>query len=124
MAAAIVGLSGCASTWHLQMMSRDSGKVYSGIAQGDGSGGGSVTVTIEDRSYTGPAVRTAANESFGFFQTYGRGGLNAVGSTQSFGGTVYDNSGLRCDLTGDGHGHLGGICLNDKGRVYDVVASR
>jgi hypothetical protein len=130
----VVTLGGCAggSRWQVQMMPRDSGTVYSGVGQGDGSGGGSVAITIEGRTYTGPVVRTAANESFGFFQAYGSRGVNAIGGSQSFGGTVYvkgilsspDNRGLRCDLTGDGHGHLGGICVDDKGRVYDVVASR
>jgi hypothetical protein len=35
-----------------------------------------------------------------------------------------DNRGLRCDLTGDGMGHLGGICVDDDKRIYDVLAHR
>jgi hypothetical protein len=129
---AVVGSAGCARTWQVQMLPRDSGKIYTGMAQGDGSGGGRVTITIEDETYTGPAIRTSANESFGFSQAYGSRGLNTFGIAQSFGGTVYvkailssaDNHGLRCDLSGDGHGHLGGICVDDKARVCDVVATR
>lgn len=129
---ALLVLPGCAHTWHVQMMSRDSGKVYTGVGQGNGLGGGTVTITINGRTYTGPVVRTAANESFGFFQEYGSNGANSLGFSQLVDGTVYvkailsspDNKGLRCDLTGDGRGHLGGICLDDRGRVYDVVASR
>ena len=114
------------------MMPRDSGKIYLGTGKGDGFGGESLTIVVDGRTYTGPVMRTGSNESFGFFQAYGSRGSSAFGLAQTFGGTVYvkallsssDNSGMRCDLTGDGAGHLGGICVDDRGRVYDVLANR
>lgn len=137
---ACLALAGCArsssptpvSIWQVRMMPRDSGKVYTGIAHGDGSGGGSVDIDIEGRTYSGPVVRTASNETFGFSQVYGGAGTGVFGASQSFGGTVFvkailssqDSRGLRCDLSGDGRGHLGGICVDDQKRVYDIVASR
>jgi hypothetical protein len=133
---AVVVQAGCVSRgqvqiWQVQLMPRDSGKIYTGMGEGDGSGGDRVTITIEGETYTGPAVRTSANESFGFVQTYGSHGLSTFGTAQSVGGPVYvkailssvNNHGLRCDLTGDGRGHLGGICVDDKAGVYDIVAS-
>ena len=113
-------------------MPRDSGKIYIGTGHGDGFGGGSITITVEGRTYTGSVMRTASNDSFGFFQAYGAGSGGISGSDAVIGGTVYvkallsspDNHGLRCDLTGDNRGHLGGICVDDEKRVYDVLASR
>jgi hypothetical protein len=125
-----LALSGCA--WEVQMMPRESGKVYVGEGRGDGLGGGHVTITIDGRTYSGPVMRTASDNSFGFFQLYGSGGRSTFGTTASFGGTIYvkallsspDNHGLRCDLTGDGMGHLGGICVDDDKRVFDALAHR
>src|SRR5258706_72018 len=110
------------------MMPRDSGTVYRGIANGNGMGGGTMTVEIEGHTYSGPMFRTGSNDSFGFFQAYG-GTRSVVGVSQTVGGAVTikgilssaDNRGLRCDLTGDGRGHGGGICVDDHGRVFDVL---
>jgi hypothetical protein len=127
---AALGLSGCA--WQVEMMPRDSGKVYVGQGRGDGLGGGTITIDIDGRTYSGPAMRTASSDSYGFFQAYGPRGQSTFGTTASAGGTIYvkallasaDNHGLRCDFSGDGTGHLGGICVDDDKRVYDVLANR
>lgn len=119
-------IAGC--SWAVQMMPRDSGTIYRGIANGNGMGSGNISVEIDGRSYSGPKFRTASSDSFGFFQAYG-GTKSVFGVSQTFGGTVAvkailsspDNRGLRCDLTGDGRGHAGGICVDDRGRVFDVL---
>ena len=122
-------LAGCA--WQMSLMPRDSGKVYSGSVSGNGMGSGTATVTIEGVTFTGPAVRTASNDSFGFANTYGsnsRGTFARSTSTMFIEGDKYvkamlsssDGKGLRCDLVGRAHGG-GGICVDDTGRVYDVV---
>jgi len=128
----MVLLSACAQNWQLTMMPRNSGKVYTGTAHGDGFGGGTVKVIIDGVSYEGPAMRTSSNDTFGFFQTYGSRGQSSFGTTESVGGSITvkailsspDSRGLRCDLVGDGMGHLGGICLDDRSNIYDVLASR
>jgi hypothetical protein len=132
LAVSLVGLTLAGCAWQVQMMPRDSGKVYVGEGRGDGLGGGQMSIMVEGRRYSGPVMRTASTDSFGFSELYGSKGQAAYGTTTSFGGTVYvkallstpDNYGLRCDLTGDGMGHLGGICVDDDKRVYDVLAHR
>jgi hypothetical protein len=89
---------------------------------------GTMTIEIDGHTYSGPMFRTASNDTFGFFQAYG-GTRSVFGMSQSFGGNVAvkailsssDDHGLRCDMTGDGRGHGGGICLDDQGRVFDVL---
>ncbi len=126
MLAALV--SSCAL--NLQMMPRDSGKIYSGTANDTGAGTGTISVTIDDRKYSGTWTRVSSGDTFGFAQLYG-GGRSAFGTYQSFGGPRFikalmsspDNHGLRCDLTSDGFGHGGGICVDDTQRVFDVIIS-
>jgi len=126
----VIVVAGC--TWQVRMMPRDTGKVYLGSGKGDGFGGGTITMPIDGKIYTGPVMRVSSSDSFGFFQAFGSHGASVSGVTQSFGGTINvkailsssDDSGLRCDFTGDGAGHLGGICVDDRSRVYDVLANR
>jgi len=123
-------ITGCAApTLQLAMMPRNSGTVYKGVAMPNGSGGGSITITIGERSYTGPMARTATNDSFGFFQKYGTGrspslAVSAISSGNNQGKAILstvDNFGLRCDLQGDGQGHGSLICVDDEGKIYDGV---
>jgi hypothetical protein len=115
-------------TWPVQMMPRDAGTIYRGVANGNGMGGGSISVDIDGRLYSGPMAQTASGDAFGFFQAYS-GTRSAFGASQTFGGNVavkailtsQDNHGLRCDMMGDGRGHAGGICVDDQGRVFDVL---
>ena len=126
---ALFSLAGCAG--QVQMMPRDSGKVYSGTVQGNGMGSGTMSITIEGETYTGPIVRTTSNESFGLVQQFGRTGAPSIGTVVSSGGTANvkgilaspNGRGLRCEFTSTGGGG-GGICLDDKSRVYDAVVSR
>ncbi|SDH82207.1 hypothetical protein SAMN05216466_113210 [Paraburkholderia phenazinium] len=124
-------LSSCA--YQATLMPRDSGKVYTGILEGNGMGSGTMTVMIDSRKYQGPVARVSSNETFGFASAYGTG---PHGTSTGF-GTAYtegdatakalmsseDGHGLRCDLVGRG-GTGGGICVDDGGRVYDVVLIR
>ena len=124
----LVALSGCAGI--VQMMPRDSGKVYSGTVQGSLGGSGTMTVTIDGELFTGPIVRTSSSDSFGFVQQYGRG-RSTFGTVVTSGGTatvkgILSSStgrGLRCEFTSDGNGG-GGICVDDKSQVYDAIVTR
>lgn len=126
--AALVSLAGCAA--QVQMMPRDSGKVYSGTVQGNGMSG-TMSITIDGETYTGPIVRTTASESFGLVQQFGRNGASSLATVVSSSGTANvkgilssaNGRGLRCEFTSTG-GSGGGICLDDKSRVYDAVVSR
>jgi hypothetical protein len=125
----VATFTGCVVHRQVQLMPRDSGTIYIGTMQGS-FGSGSMTVVIDGRTYTGPAVVTGSNESFGFFQAYG-GGRTVIGVSESVASSVTlkailastDGHGLRCDIAGDGNGHGSAICVDDKGRIYDGVIS-
>jgi hypothetical protein len=128
-AALVCALSSCA--WDMTLMPRDSGQTYSGTFKGNGMGVGSITVTIDGVTYTGPAVRVASNDTFGFanMAASNNRGLVTTGTGTFFAeGDKYvkailsapNGHGLRCDLVGRSHGG-GGICVGDDQRVYDAV---
>jgi len=127
-ALAVVLLAGCAGK--VQMMPRDSGKIYSGTVNGNGMGSGTMAITIDDEAYTGPVVRTSSGESFGFFQQFGSKGAPSIGTVVSSGATANvkamlaspNGRGLRCELTSTGASG-GGICVDDKSRVYDAIVT-
>lgn len=126
---AVLALSGCAG--YVQMMPRDSGKVYSGTVQGSATGAGTMTIDIDGQTYTGPVVRTGSNDSFGFIQQYGKRGMMSTGTMASVGSTANVKAmlsspagrGLRCEFTSDGSGG-GGVCVDDQGRVLDAIVGR
>ena len=138
--AAAVALSGCATTYQLSVMPRDSGKVYTGSAEDAGEGEGRISITLEDKTYNGTWVETqphhtTAYVTSGFGWGWGgrRGGLGSMGTFITIdnpqGGeskallTAADGSGLRCDFK-SGQGQGGGTCRDDKGREYDVQVRR
>lgn len=122
-------LAGCSG--FVQMMPRDSGKVYSGTVQGSATGAGTMSISIDGEQFTGPVVRTGSSDSFGFIQQYGGKASFSSGSVVSIGGTAtvkailssQNGRGLRCEFTSDGSGG-GGICVDDSGRVLDAVVGR
>ena len=130
-ALAALALSGCAATYNMTVMPRDSGKTYQGTIQDDGRGEGPISVTIEGKTYNGSWVqsspdRTTAYVSGGFgWGRRGFGGLNFITMDNPAGQEAKallnagDGSGLRCDLKSD-RGRGGGLCRDDKGREYDV----
>lgn len=127
--AAVLALSGCAG--YVQMMPRDSGKVYSGTVQGSATGAGTMTIDIDGQQFTGPVIRTGSSDSFGFIQQYGKRGMMSTGTMASVGGTATIKAilsspagrGLRCEFTSDGSGG-GGVCVDDQGRVLDALVGR
>ncbi len=125
---AALALSGCAG--YVQMMPRDSGKVYSGTVQGSATGSGTMTIEVDGQQYSGPLMRTGSNDSFGFIQQYGKRGVSTgtmamVGSASTVKALLSSPSGrgLRCEFTSDGSGG-GGVCVDDQGRVFDAIVGR
>jgi len=121
-------LSGCAYT--LQLLPRDGGTIYTGSVQSNGMGSGTLSVNLGNRTCSGSFAKGASNDSFGFFQTYGKRGASSTGSVQSYGSTATfkalmsctDGTGLRCDVEGGDSGT--GICVDSKGQVFDMIYTR
>lgn len=123
---AIATLSGCAYT--MQLMPRDSGKIYQGQIKSNGAGAGTLAIGLGDRTCSGNFVKAVSGDSFGFIQTFGTRG-NASSTVQSFGSSQYkalmscsDGSGLRCDVTGTSSSGAG-VCVDSSNKVYDMLYS-
>ena len=131
MAAAALILGGCASTYQLTLMPRDSGKLYYGVAEG-GNTEGRISVTIDNKTYNGSWVQVAPERTSGyvsggfggFRRGWGLGGMVTLDNPEGGSSTALmqapDGSGLRCDLRGGAYGFGGGNCRDDKGRTNDV----
>jgi hypothetical protein len=130
--AAALALSGCATTYQLSLMPRDSGKLYSGTAEENVHGEGRISIDIEGKRYQGTWVHMAPERTHGFVTGgigFGRrpfGGFGTMFSIDNPNGaeakallTAADGSGLRCDFR-SGYGRGGGVCRDDRGREYDV----
>ena len=129
-AGAFATTGGCATSYQLALMPRDSGKVYQGVADDTGMGEGRISVTIENKTYNGTWVRSTPERMTGWvtggFGFGRRGGLGALVTIENPAGgeakallTAADGSGLSCDLR-SGEGRGGGLCRDDRGREYDV----
>jgi hypothetical protein len=131
-------LGGCASTYQLNVMPRDTGKIYNGVADDAGGSEGRISITLEGKEYVGTWVETSPSYSTGYSSGavgYGsrggwRGGVGFVTMDNPSGGeskallAAADGSGLRCDFH-SAHGFRGGgVCRDDKGREYDVQVRR
>ncbi len=125
-------VSGCA--YNLTLMPRDSGRMYTGVLDSDGTGSGSIKIDLDGDTCSGPAARVASNESFGFANTYAMNNRGTQASAFTSGYASGDvtikallvcrsGRGVRCDMTGRGSSG-GGICVDDSGRVFDVIANR
>ena len=131
-------LGGCATTYDLTLMPRDSGKLYYGVAEDGNASEGRVAITIEDKAYAGTWVQSTPTRTYGYatggwgYGGYGRGGYGGWGlgtmvtMDNPEGGTATallqskDGAGLRCEFRGGGYGRGGGVCHDDKGRTFDV----
>ena len=137
MLAAVLLVAGCASTYQLTLMPKTSGKLYYGEAVEQSPGGpANVSVTIDDKTYTGTWIavtpdRTTGTVSAGIGFGSRRGGIgfgtapvvveNPNGGESKALLQAPDGSGLRCDFRGTASGRSGGgTCTDDKGIVYDV----
>jgi hypothetical protein len=132
---AALALAGCATTnYQLTVMPRDSGRIYSGTAQFLGGSEGPISITIEDKTYSGSWVETQPSTTSGYVSGgmgwgYGRRGYGFGGGFVTMynpeGGAAKallraaDGSGLRCDLK-SGYGTGGGVCRDDRARENDV----
>ena len=134
LALAGLALAGCASTYQLTLMPRDSGRTYPGTMTGLGSGQGPISVTIEGKTYEGTWVESAPASTSGWVSGgmgygyrgwgWGWGGGTIHMDTPGGGAakallSASDGSGLRCDLRGTRSGG-GGECRDDQGKEYDV----
>jgi hypothetical protein len=132
LAFAALALSGCATTYHLAVMPRDSGRIYEGVATDTGYGEGPISITIEGKAYNGTWVQAVPDRTYGYVSGglgFGRRGWGMGGgfiSMDNPGGglakallTSAEGGGLRCDLQ-SGQGRGGGICTDDRGKMYDV----
>jgi hypothetical protein len=133
-AAAVVALTGCATASNLTLMPRDSGKLYSGYADGVQGQEGRISITIDEKTYSGTWVATVPDRTTGWAiggawgfgrRGHGSGLGTAITMDNPQGGeakallTAADGSGLRCDFRGT-WGQGGGLCRDDRGREYDV----
>jgi len=131
---AALALAGCASTYEITVMPRDSGAIYTGTAGNIGGMEGPIAITIANKAFTGTWVQTTPSYSSGFVSggvgwggRYGHCGVGAgyVSMDNPNGATAkallrsVDGSGLRCDIQGTPGGG-GGVCRDDSGREYDV----
>jgi hypothetical protein len=128
---ALLALAGCASTYDLTVMPRDSGRMYAGVAEDAGTGEGKISITIDERTYNGTWVETQPAQArgyvsggIGFRGHLGMGGFitidNPDGGAAKALLTAADGSGLRCDCLGGQGRSGGGTCSDDKGRIFDV----
>jgi hypothetical protein len=135
--AGAAALAGCASTYQLTLMPRNSGKLFYGEAVEQSAGGPAhLAVTLDDKTYTGDWVVTTESRSTGYISGgigwgWRRGGIgvgsapvvidNPAGAESKALLQAPDGSGLRCDFRGMGPGRTGaGSCQDDKGLLYDV----
>ena len=129
---AALALSGCATSYQLQLMPRDSGKMYTGTAEDTGNGEGRISIAIDARTYNGSWVATTPERTSGYVSGgfgWGRRGGMGLGTMVTMDNpqgaegkallSAADGSGLRCDFK-SGQGRGGGVCRDDKGREFDV----
>ncbi len=131
-AALAVLAAGCAASYQLTLMPRDSGRLWHGTADDAGGDEGPIAITIDGRQYSGTWVQVVPERTTGVVtgawasrrHPFGMGGFfsldNPGGGRAKALLTAPDGSGLRCDLRGGGGRTGGGLCRDDRGLEYDV----
>jgi hypothetical protein len=131
----ILATAGCANppsaTQPVELMSRDDNIVSHGTVSSHFPRTTRLVVDVDRRIYVGNSAATAPNQTFGFVHTYGHGRYNPATSalleSRSYQRAVLsstDNHILRCDFRNAEGQQLDGICVDDFGRIYDVVTPR
>ena len=123
----VLALQGCA-TYDLALMPRGTGAMAHGIAKQIDK---SVSITLEDRTYTGRYVYVQGGSfslATGFagsqVATANAIGLNAVGNGNALAQSP-DGHNLRCVFSFSGWSQAGtGVCLTDAGMLYDMQITR
>ena len=114
----------------VQLTARDGGAVYYGAVRHEGLALVGMTVEVDRRIYAGNLELTNPNSTFGLYQRYGaRDAAPRTGETLA--GTNFtkailsstDHRLLRCDFTAVRGAGAAGLCVDDAGRVYDVIFS-
>jgi hypothetical protein len=128
-------MSGCATQTNdsqpLEMMSRDRNSVSHGNVSNVFPRTTRMVINIDRRIYMGNSEPTAANETFGFALTYGQNRYAVASAARLERGNYYkailsssDNHVLRCDIATEEGKQRDGICVDDFGRIYDMVSTR
>jgi hypothetical protein len=128
-------MSGCAAQTNgiqpLEIMSRDSNTVSHGNVSNAFPRTTRIVIDIDRRIYLGNSEPTAPNETFGFALTYGQNRYAAVSAGRLERSNFYkailsssDNHVLRCDIAKEEGKQRDGICVDDFGRIYDMVSTR
>lgn len=125
-------VAGCASTYQVTLMPRNSGKLYTGTLEQSGAGEGVMTVTLEGVTYSGLVVELSPARTTGYVtgavgsrRNWPWGGSGVISVDNPQGGEAKallrsaDGKGLRCDLRDAGRTG-GGSCRDDQGLEYDV----
>jgi hypothetical protein len=132
---AVLSIAGCAGSLPaaqpLELMSRDDNVVSHGTVSSPFPRTTRLVVDIDRRIYAGNSAPAEPNQTFGFVHTHGRGRYNPSTATlldsSNYQRAVLsstDNHILRCDFrTAEGR-QLGGICVDDFGRIYDIAMPR
>jgi hypothetical protein len=121
----LVLLAGCAED-EANLTRRNEGKIYKGLIWAR-SGNGEVTIDVDGHLYTGPIRYTVPGEDFEIVQQYGYPPLeiHTINGQINFTGTLTSNEdkSLRCEFSATPKGG-GGICIDDKKMIYDVVVTK
>ena len=130
-----VALSGCgsfiSSPPSLELMSRDTNAVSHGTVSSEYPLTTRIVIDIDRRIYMGTSEPTAPNNTFGWSRIYGPNRYSPAAAAAPGGNRYYkailsseDRHVLRCDLTHSKTSQRDGLCVDDFGRVYDVVSTR
>jgi len=123
-------LSACAIPMQARVMPRDGGAIYVGKIVADGFNTATMEISIEGERYSGLWVKATTNDSVSLIQQYGPGRRSSLGVISTQGGTRINKGlfssptgrGLRCESTATGMGGAG-ICVDDRGRVFDILVN-